>query len=282
MPHSFAEGMGVLAGLVCVAAFPIYIRAILRGETKPNRASFFIWTLTGLLLLESYHAAGADETLWVAWVYFIGPLIIWLLSLKHGVGGWSPLDRVCLTLALLSAVLRLSVASPEAALGFNIFIDVLAAIPTLKKSWLKPEEEDLPAWGFAASGSFLNLFALTSFAPAIVAYPLYAVLINGSIVAVLAWRGRKATIPHFPKWKKLEWSDRAAVEHFTGGWQPYSDFSFISLWIWNTEEDAQLSQLDGHLLLRARDYVTGQPLYSFGGGGGLYRKKASALGGRPG
>ncbi len=266
MPDSFAEGMGVLAGLVCLAAFPIYIRAILKGETKPNRASFLIWTLTGLLLLESYHAAGAHETLWVAGVYFIGPLIIWLLSLKYGVGGWSPLDRVCLMLALISVVLRLSVAPPEAALGFNIFMDIVAFVPTLKKSWLHPEQEDLSAWGFAAGGSFLNLFALTSFEPAVVAYPLYCFIIGISIVAVLIWRGGKTAIPQFPTWKKLEWSDRAAVERFTRGWQPYSDFSFISLWIWNIEEDDQIAQLDGHLLFHGRDYCTGRPLYSFGGG----------------
>jgi hypothetical protein len=45
------ETLSVLAGLLFVAAFVPYIRAILRKETKPSKASWIIWASMDTILL---------------------------------------------------------------------------------------------------------------------------------------------------------------------------------------------------------------------------------------
>jgi hypothetical protein len=70
-------------------------------------------------------------------------------------------------------------------------------------------------------------------------------------------------IPNFPEFKKLEWTDKENVEQFTKGFQPYSDFNFVSLWSWNTREKMMLSQLNGNLVILFWDYITETPFLSF-------------------
>lgn len=70
-------------------------------------------------------------------------------------------------------------------------------------------------------------------------------------------------IPEFPKFKKLELSDKNDVEEFASKFPPYSDFNFVSMWSWDIRGEMRLSVLNNNLVVRFRDYLTGKLLYSF-------------------
>lgn len=70
-------------------------------------------------------------------------------------------------------------------------------------------------------------------------------------------------LPTFPDFKKVELSDRAAVESYTHRYAPYSDFNFTSLWVWDTDGERMLSDLNGNLVVRFTDYTTLEPFFSF-------------------
>lgn len=70
-------------------------------------------------------------------------------------------------------------------------------------------------------------------------------------------------IPQFPKFKNLELSDDAFVRSCTASFPPYSDFNFVSMWSWNTNNGILLSQLHGNLVVRFIDYISAEPFYSF-------------------
>jgi hypothetical protein len=70
-------------------------------------------------------------------------------------------------------------------------------------------------------------------------------------------------IPVFPEFKKIEVTDREAVEAHTHKYEPYSDFNFISLWAWDTSEERMISELNGNLVVRFTDYSTNEPFLSF-------------------
>ncbi len=70
-------------------------------------------------------------------------------------------------------------------------------------------------------------------------------------------------IPRYPLFKPIELSDGTEVAAITRRHPPYSDFNFVSLWSWNTTGACALSTLNGNLVVRLPDYVTGAPQYSF-------------------
>ncbi len=187
----FASISGKVAGVISFVAFLPYIWAILRGETRPNRATWLIWTIVGLMLGASYYSVGATHTLWVCLSYIIGPLIILILSIKYGQGGWTRLDKWCLFLAGISVALWLAFDSPLIALSINLFIDFLGAIPTIKKVYYDPKSEDLFAWSLTSLSGIVNLFAIESLALKIVIYPAYVVFATCSIALLIAIRRKQ-------------------------------------------------------------------------------------------
>ena len=70
-------------------------------------------------------------------------------------------------------------------------------------------------------------------------------------------------IPQFPKFKKVELSDREDVEAYTKKYQPYSDFNFISLWAWDFNKKRGISMLHDNLVIRFTDYSTQEIFFSF-------------------
>lgn len=70
-------------------------------------------------------------------------------------------------------------------------------------------------------------------------------------------------LSRFPRFKKIELSDREKVEEIIKKYPPYSDFNFVSLWSWDIKGKTRLAMLNGNLVVRFNDYLTGEPFYSF-------------------
>jgi len=181
--------VGILAGILSLLAFVPYINAIRRRQIRPNRASWWIWSVVILILLASSYSSGAVETLWVPVGLTLGNLVVVFLSFRYGQGGWNRLDRVCLGGAGLSLLLWWFFQAPWVALMLNIAIDCLGALPTIWKAHVEPESEDFLSWTLFLSAYTLNLLALDNWAFSLSVYPLYLFGLAATIV-VLLLRGR--------------------------------------------------------------------------------------------
>jgi hypothetical protein len=177
--------IGIIASVFCFLYFVPYIISILKGKTRPNRASWWIWVTLGVFLCIFYDNSEPGTTLWALAAPVIGQLIIAILSLKYGEGGWSRFDRFCLAGAGISLILRWQSNSDFAAMIFLIAIDILAALPTIKKSYLEPETEDLLTWSLYSIGSLLNLFTINIWSIEKATWPLYVFFVNTIIVVFL-------------------------------------------------------------------------------------------------
>ncbi len=186
---SFSAAAGAAAGLLSLLAFLPYFVSTLRGRTRPNRATWWIWSVTGAVLLASYWFSGADTTIWVPVAYFVASFATALLSIRHGEGGATRLDRGCLMGAGAGLILWWLLDTPVAALVTTLGVDFAGALPTIRKAWEAPWTEDRLAWGLFVAANAINLVAVDRFEFAIVIYPLYFFLASGTI-AFLVLRPR--------------------------------------------------------------------------------------------
>jgi hypothetical protein len=178
--------LGILAGVVSFVAYIIYFRSILKGHSKPNRITWWIWTFMGGVLALSYYASGARDTIWSPIVEFIGPFITALFSIKYGEGGVvDKTDVFCLAGGVLSIVLWILTGNPIVALMLNIAIDQFALIPTIKKSFLRPEGESFWAWAGTGMGDLLNILAIDKIVFSIIVYPVFMLIDDIIIVWLL-------------------------------------------------------------------------------------------------
>ncbi len=79
---------GILAGLLSVISYIPYVLDTLKGSTKPERATWFIWSVLTTILLFAQLAKGATNSIWLTVVQTFGPILIFLLSIKYGEGGF--------------------------------------------------------------------------------------------------------------------------------------------------------------------------------------------------
>jgi hypothetical protein len=185
--------IGAIAGICSLLGCIPYWRAILQGKTRPNRATWWIWLVVGIMIMLSYRAAGASTTLWVPITYVVAPFVTSLLAIKFGEGGWTKFDRMCLLGSLASLGFWSVNKSADLTLTINIGIDFLGALPTIRKSLIDPDSENLLGWSIFTIANALNLLAVDRWSNwQVIIYPLYMFLLCG-LICWLLWQGRRKT-----------------------------------------------------------------------------------------
>lgn len=189
------EILGIAAGVFSLLGYIPYIFSTIRGSTRPNKATWIIWAVVGGLIAFSYMAEGDPNTIWLPLGYFIGPLIIAILSFWRGVSIWTKLDVVCLVIAGISIIPWLLLKDGTTTLFINVLIDATGAIPTLVKAYHEPETEDFTAWTIFLMGNTLQVFAISYWNIAAI-YPIYLVMLAGAMVAfILKGKIKRRTAP---------------------------------------------------------------------------------------
>lgn len=179
--NQFYVTIGAVAGILAIVGYIPYIYNTLKGKTLPNRASWFIWTLVGGLLAFSYLAEGDQNTIWLPLAYFVGPLLVAILSLRYGYSKWTRLDTICIIAAVLSIIPWILSDNASFTLVINVLIDMFGAVPTVYKSYFEPETEDFTAWLIFFIANILQVIAIQVWNIAAI-YPIYLFFLAGSIV----------------------------------------------------------------------------------------------------
>jgi hypothetical protein len=176
----------MLEYLVLIAAFAslvaafVYIHAMFKGETKPNRVTWFMWSIAPFIATAASLSSGVSWAVVPVFMSGLSPFLILIASFLHKKAYWklSSFDYLCGILSILALVLWYLTREPNLAIIFAIISDATAAVPTLIKAWRNPETES--AWPF-----IVGIFSpLTSFIVATtwmfseIAFPIYLVSIN--------------------------------------------------------------------------------------------------------
>lgn len=182
---------GYISALLSILMVIPYIKDIFLLKTKPERASWFIWTVLGFIAFFSQFAEGATDSLWLTAGQTFAVFIIVVLSVKYGVGGFTKRDMRALIGAGIGLILWYITSEPAWALFFVIIIDGIGTSLTAVKAYSDPASETLSTWIMSGTSGILGALAVGAFNPILLAYPLYIVVANYTIVACIVL-GRKS------------------------------------------------------------------------------------------
>jgi hypothetical protein len=189
---SFQGDIGLLAGVIGFLGFLPYIIGTLKGTTKPNKATWLIWAVMGLIIAASYYSAGARESAYLPGAYAIGIFAVAALSLRFGEKGWTKLDIFCLIGAGAGLLAWWATNEPAFALYLTIAIDAIGFIPTFRKAYAEPGSEDRLAWAIFLLADILNIFAIGEWTLASASYPVYVLVFTLALNALIHIRlGKK-------------------------------------------------------------------------------------------
>ena len=166
-----------------IAVFP-YVRLMLKGRVKPNRISWFMWSIAPIIATAAGISNGVGWAVLPVFMSGFAPLLIFISSfiVKNAYWKLSAFDYGCGALSALALILWALTSNPNVAITFAIASDGLAAVPTIAKAWHQPASEDTAPFiaGVFNAGTAFGAITLWTFSA--VAFPAYLVFINIAIL----------------------------------------------------------------------------------------------------
>ena len=164
--------LGAIAiGLTIVAYFP-YISSIIQNKTRPHVFSWVIWgTSTCIVFL----AQLADEGGAGAWVIgfsgIISIYVAYLAYIKKSDSSITRIDWIFFIVAMTSLPLWYLTSDPLWAVVILTTGDVLGFVPTFRRSYLNPFEDQLKFYVVMAVRNIVVVFALQNYSLTTVLFP---------------------------------------------------------------------------------------------------------------
>ncbi|HIC13459.1 MAG TPA: hypothetical protein EYO75_08865 [Sulfurimonas sp.] len=155
--------LGLIAQFILALSILPYSISIFRGTVKPNRISWFIWSIIGFAFWIITPDTADEVTKMLTLIFMINPSIIFTLTLFKGESKKiDSLEKFSLIIGLSSIVIWYFFKDDSGILPISIAIlaDFCALFPTLRFVFNSPEEEKPLAWLFFFIGSFIAVFAI--------------------------------------------------------------------------------------------------------------------------
>jgi hypothetical protein len=185
-----APAFGLLAGLAAVACTVPYLRDTLRRTTVPHRGSWLIWGALEVVAVEAQRADGARWSLVPLVTQCVGTCLVFALSVRLGSGGLSRVDLALLALAGAGVAGWQAVDVPVIATACVIVTDLVAALMMVPKTCRDPQSETLSTFVLASASGALAVGAVGSLSVPLLLYPVYFVVVNAALSAVIVHRRR--------------------------------------------------------------------------------------------
>jgi hypothetical protein len=180
----------ILGALIQLWGILVYARDTLRGKTKPNRVTWFLWALAPIIAFAAEINKGVGLRSLMTLSVGLGPLIVLFVSFANKKSYWrlKKSDYICGLLSILGLVLWRLYNQGDLAIVFSVAADLLAAAPTLVKSYYHPETESSEAYWVAVINAGITLLTIKVWNIANSAFPIYIFLINIVFVVFIYYK----------------------------------------------------------------------------------------------
>ncbi len=175
------EYYAVVGAIIASLGGFYYLYETIIGKTKPNKITFFLWGVLPMITFVAQRVQGVEGVSWATFVAGFTPLLILMASSFNKKSYWrtTPIDYICMALAIMGIVLWAITSNPNTAILFMIFADGSAALPTVIKSYRHPETESWIAYAISTFGFGISIFAINIWNFQNYAFISYLLLANG-------------------------------------------------------------------------------------------------------
>ena len=179
--------LGVAIGF---AGNAVYVLDTLKGRNRPNRVSWFMWTLAPFVAFAAQLSEGVGIQSLFTFMAGACPLLVLIASFMNRKAVWelTKFDLLCGVLSLAGIILWLITRQAGIAIIFAIAADGLAAVPTIKKSYTHPESEGWINYFAAAIAASITLLSVHDWTFSTYGFSLYLLLVCLIISSLVRFR----------------------------------------------------------------------------------------------
>lgn len=185
------ETLAVIAALLAIAGNLPYLWDILKGRVKPHPYTWLVWSIVSATVFFGMLAKGAGIGALPTAAAEIFTVIIFLFSLKYGFKGITRTDTIFLVVALLGLIPWFLTQDPTLSVIIAVGIDLIAFVPTLRKTWVQPKSETSILYSTNVLRHVLALCSLQTYNIATTLHSLAMITTNTLMVLFILLRKKK-------------------------------------------------------------------------------------------
>ena len=182
----------VAAGALTVGSVVPYLRDIRRGRTRPQRTSWFVFSTLALVAAVSQFVEDPGPGAWLAAGAAAAFFVVFVASVRHGVGGFDVRDVVTFAVASIGGVVSIATARPLVAVAAVVVAEMGAVVLTACKAAVDPESETLSTWVADGLAGVLAVVAVEGHSWMTMLYPVHHTVANATVAgAITSGRRRR-------------------------------------------------------------------------------------------
>jgi uncharacterized protein with PQ loop repeat len=188
------EVLGTVAVILTFIGYAPYIRDTIKEKTRPHIYSWLLYSLIAFLVFAIQLQNNAGPGMYITFAAGCLSVVLLLLGLRIGEKDITMSDTLVLLLTLVAIGFWIFAKQPVASVLLACLVDLLAFIPTIRKTWHKPYTETLSLYTTNFVRYIIAIAALTSLTFVNLAYPVFWLLANGLFAVGLILRRRYVSL----------------------------------------------------------------------------------------
>lgn len=179
------ETFAIIAVFLVILGHTPYLRDIIKKKIQPHPYTWLVWTVVALITFFGQISKGAGIGALPTAVAELFTIIIFIFSLRYGFKDISKTDTYFLIIALLGIIPWIITKDATISVIISVSIDVIAYIPTIRKTWKFPKTESAWLYNVNIVRHALTLFSLQAYNVATVIHSAAMVLTNAVMRLIL-------------------------------------------------------------------------------------------------
>lgn len=181
----------IIASLLAIIGNISYLKDTIKGSIKPHPYTWFIWSIVSMTTFFGGLAKGAGIGAIPTGIAEAFTIIIFIFALiyyfKGKAGHIRKIDNYFLAIALIGLIPWAITKDPTISVIIVVLIDIVAFLPTLRKTWRHPHTEKELLYEMNVSRHVLTLFSLGSYNIATTFHSI-AMIITNTIMVIFIKR----------------------------------------------------------------------------------------------
>ncbi len=186
--------VAIVASILAFIGNISYIKDIFKERVRPHPYTWFIWAIVSMVTFFGGLVKGAGIGALPTGISEGFTILIFLFSLKYLFQGQvrhiRKIDNYFLVIAFLGLIPWALTKDPTISVVIVVAMDVVAFIPTLRKTWTRPETEKPLLFGTNVLRHILTLFSLQAYNIATTIHSVAMICTNTLMVVFIARKKR--------------------------------------------------------------------------------------------
>lgn len=185
------ESLAVIASILAIIGNVPYFIDVLKEKIQPHPYTWFVWSLVSCVVFFGQLSKGAGIGAMPTAFAEVFTILIFLFSIKNGFKDIHTSDHIFLVSALLGLIPWFLSKDPTLSVIIVVAIDVIAFIPTLRKTFLKPETENPILFITNVLRHSLTILSLYSYNIATTLHSITMIITNALMTVFILRKGKR-------------------------------------------------------------------------------------------